>query len=293
MRSSRPLYQIIKGAAASIGRAERTSFQENGFCKVGAVLSPKTIREIRSRFPLIFAGTFNTGIYPDEWHWREGISKEGAAREICNAWKADRIIANTVLCEELGALAVALTGWNSARVAQDDCIWKPPGSGAVGHHRDGKYISEQFVPLKNNSITVWIALDDADIDTGVIEYVPGSHKWSSTGSEHEHLNDFHGGVDDHQEPSRRAAKEAGIKNMEVKALSVPAGHAVIHHQDIWHGSGPNTSPDRIRRALVVHLIDGNVRFRTGESLSDDSISGPGYIYGRYKLLGTNVCFIFF
>lgn len=30
-----------------------------------------------------------------------------------------------------------------------------------------RYISENFRPLENNSVTVWIALDDADEETGV------------------------------------------------------------------------------------------------------------------------------
>lgn len=39
----------------------------------------------------------------------------------------------------------------------------------VAHSR---YISENFRPLENNSVTVWIALDDADEETGV---VTGNH----------------------------------------------------------------------------------------------------------------------
>ena len=31
-----------------------------------------------------------------------------------------------------------------------------------------RYISENFRPLENNSVTVWIALDDADEETGVV-----------------------------------------------------------------------------------------------------------------------------
>ena len=52
-----------------------------------------------------------------------------------------------------------------------------------------------------------------------------------------------------------------------------AGHAVIHHQSTWHGSGPNVSPSRVRRALAVHMLRGDVAF----------VDRPGYIYGRYKL----------
>jgi hypothetical protein len=64
-----------------------------------------------------------------------------------------------------------------ARVAQDSLIWKPPGAGPVSYHQDAPYISAQFVPFQNNSITIWCALDDADEETGVVEYARGSHLW--------------------------------------------------------------------------------------------------------------------
>ena len=31
-----------------------------------------------------------------------------------------------------------------------------------------RYISQNFVPVEENSVTVWIALDDADAETGVV-----------------------------------------------------------------------------------------------------------------------------
>ena len=34
-------------------------------------------------------GSNSLGIYPDEWHWREGISKPEKFREIVNAWPLD------------------------------------------------------------------------------------------------------------------------------------------------------------------------------------------------------------
>jgi len=36
-------------------------------------------------------------IYPDEWHWRPGLSLPGVTREICNGWKADSTVRKTAL----------------------------------------------------------------------------------------------------------------------------------------------------------------------------------------------------
>jgi hypothetical protein len=115
---------------------------------------------------------------------REGISKPNAAREMCNAWKSDRTIASVVLNQDLGKFVASVMGWSSVRVAQDDLVWKPPSDNheqkridTVGFHQDSAYISAQFVPYDNNSVTVWMALDPADEETGCLEYAVESHLW--------------------------------------------------------------------------------------------------------------------
>jgi len=107
------------------------------------------------------------------------MGREDVTREMCNTWKSDRLIASIILSEHLGQLVGNVMGWPSVRIAQDDLIWKPPcqPKTVVGFHQDSAYISSQFEPYENNSVTVWIALDDADVETGCVEYVAGSHQW--------------------------------------------------------------------------------------------------------------------
>lgn len=47
------------------------------------VLDDATVQSLRSRLPHLFRGECDTGVYPDEMHWREGISKDDAPREVC------------------------------------------------------------------------------------------------------------------------------------------------------------------------------------------------------------------
>jgi hypothetical protein len=115
-----------------------------------------------------------------------------------------------------------------ARIAQDSLIWKPPGAGPVAFHQDAPYISAQFVPFQNNSITIWCALDDADADTGVVEYARGSHLWQAAdaadGSE-KGLS-FHGSSGAaYQLPLQKAAAAAGVVegDVDIVRLNVPAG----------------------------------------------------------------------
>ena len=52
---------------------------------------------LASRFAPLFRGEFETGLYPDEWNWREGRDAGDLTRQICNAWKSDRGVARAVL----------------------------------------------------------------------------------------------------------------------------------------------------------------------------------------------------
>lgn len=110
---------------------------------------------------------------------RQGLSRDDVTREMCNTWKCDRLIASVILSETIGAMVANITNWPSVRIAQDDLIWKPPGQTktTIGYHQDGTYISNQFVPREDNSVTVWIALDDVTNDMGCVEYAVGSHLW--------------------------------------------------------------------------------------------------------------------
>jgi len=74
----------------------------------------------------------------------------------------------------------------------------------------------------------------------------------------------------------RAAAAVGVSTPEISKVEVRAGGCVIHHGNVWHGSGRNTRADRVRRSIAVHTLRAGARFRE---------RGAGYIYGRYKRVG--------
>lgn len=267
------LVLLLVDAGASIKHGitptERKKFLADGFVVLDdAVLSASDCTALRDCFDDLFAGRFDTKIFPDEWHWRKGISMPSAVREMVNAWKCSDLVARVALHARLGRLACQLTGWEAARLAQDEVVDKPPGAGGVGYHRDSAYISDNFVPRDSNSVTMWIALDDADVDNGVVEYAVGSHMWSRDCAGEAQ---FHG-TTDYMAAVRAAAPD---DKLHIVAPRIPTGRAVVHHQDVLHGSPPNISPHRPRRALVLHFLRADVQFR--------STPPPDYIYGRYVL----------
>lgn len=246
-------------------------FRRDGFLVVERILSPDRIAALRDRFPLVFAGRFDTGIYPDEWYWREGMSLPDVTRHMANAWKADLAIARLALSADLGRAAALLAGWSGTRLGQDTLWWKAPRTKPVTFHQDTSFLD---VLDPQQTLTCWVTLDDTHRDAGTLEYVPGSHLWPLTPIP----EGFHA-PEDYRAHMRAAAAAAGITPPDPVLIEVPAGSCVFHAGEIWHGSGPNRTDDRMRRSIGVHVIPEQARF---------SDRPGGYIYRRYQRTGDPV-----
>jgi len=243
-------------------------FEADGFVIVEGVLTPAETEAARARFEPLFAGTFETGLMPDEWNWRAGRDAADLTRQICNGWKSDRTIAAIVLDARVGAAAAALGGWPGARINQDNVIWKPPGARPLGFHQDDSY-QDWIVP--GAMMTFWITLDDTLSHQGTIEYVRGSHAWPLSPP----IARFHA-PDDPLADMMTAARVAGIANPEIVPIEVKAGSAVIHHGRTWHGSRDNRGANP-RRSIISHCMSSAARFH-------ETAVSP--IYGRYKKAGS-------
>ncbi|KYC41820.1 mitomycin antibiotic biosynthesis protein [Scytonema hofmannii PCC 7110] len=252
-----------------LGNVELSSFQDSGFLVIENLLESTMVKALRDRFEPLFRGEFETGVYPDEWYWREGMSLPDITRHMANAWKSDLTIAKLVLSADIARAAALLMSWNGARLGQDTIWMKPPQTKAIAMHQDSSYM-DFLVP--SETITCWITLDDTQANAGTIEYVPGSHNWKLTARP----LDFHTPKGGYQAKMLAAAALAGIENPQIIPIEVPAGSCVFHHGHIWHGSGANTTEHIIRRSIGIHLLRSDVRFHT---------SGGGYIYGRYQRVG--------
>ena len=248
-------------------RMER--FARDGFVVIERLLPEALTARVRDRFAPLFAGEFETGVWPDEWYWREEISLPDATRHMSGAWKSDRTLASVSLSAELGRAVSTLADWPGARIGLDTLWWKTPGAKAIALHQDSTYHAS-LDPAE--VVTCWFALDDTRKDAGTIEYVVGSHRWPLK----EDIGEFHAPPGDHRATMRAAAAAAGVSDPEIVQLEVPAGTCVIHHGRLWHGSAGNTTADRVRRSLAVHLIRSDTKFR------EDRL---GYVYGRYKRTG--------
>ncbi|WP_031465120.1 phytanoyl-CoA dioxygenase family protein [Sciscionella sediminilitoris] len=119
-------------------------------------------------------------------------------------------------------------------------ILKPAYSGqAVLWHQDGA-----FWPLEPmRVVTLWLAADHSTPENGCVRVIPGSHK-----------QDF-SEMRDSTEVDNVFGKEIAVDVDESEAVDMVLrpGDVEVHHPNIVHGSGPNTSPNR-RCGLTIRYI---------------------------------------
>ncbi|MFM7424333.1 MAG: phytanoyl-CoA dioxygenase family protein [Elainella sp.] len=254
-------------------------FQTDGFLILDRLVPLDFTQQLIQRIDGLFQGQFETGIYPDEWYWRQGLSLPDVTREICNAWKSDLTIASLVLSAEIGRLTATLAGWSGARIGQDSMWMKPPGAKAIAMHQDGAYIDYLDPPAM---ITCWIALNDASAADGTLVYARGSHQWDLV----DVAGEFHAPTKDYRWAMLQAAEQAGVAEPELVVVEIPAGGCAFHHGRTWHGLLPTTRTEGTFYSIGLHTIPAQTRFH--------ATNRPGYIYGRYKRIGdTNMDESFF
>lgn len=122
--------------------------------------------------------------------------------------------------------------------------FKPPKARGQALHQDNYYLRVQ----PGTCLAAWLALDPCDEQNGCLEIIPGSHNW----------------------PILCAAQADTTASFTDVTVEVPAGyesHPIImdagsvmfFNGSLVHGSKPNITSDRFRRALIGHYVEGNAR----------------------------------
>ena len=99
-------------------------------------------------------------------------------------------------------------------------------------------------------VTAWVALSDASIAAGCMQVLLGSHEWGVF----EH--------DDKPEPMNMIRRGQGISdhfdNTQGTFIPVGPGQMSLHHTDLVHASGGNTTHDR-RLGFAISYIPAHVK----------------------------------
>lgn len=205
-------------------------FNRDGYLKGLPLFSNSEIVEIRAYFDSLLSAALASGA--DSYSISSAHLKHGRVYDILSE---PRIVA--VVKDLLGDNVI---GWGS------HFFCKMPHDGKrVAWHQDASYW-----PLSHSkTVTVWLAIDDADIENGCMRFLAGSHEFG-------HLTYRPSSPEEHNvlDQTVENAEQYGTPT----AVELKAGQISIHSDLLLHGSEANDS-DRRRCGLTLRYCSADVR----------------------------------
>lgn len=230
----------------SITELERIVWQKDGYIIRRAVFSTDEIEEMISHYmalnaegphPGDFAGV-PTEIQNDPLATFPRLIQMHQYDEKSAAWANDPRLVHP--CAELMG--------QSAVLNQTMLYYKPAGARGQSFHQDCLYI--RLHPL----IGAWVSLDRADEENGTMVMAPGSQKLGLLrGEEADTSWSF---------TSEQTAMPTG---QPLVAAILQPGDVIFFDGFCIHGSYPNRSSDRFRRAFICHFQGANAGALGGPS----------------------------
>jgi phytanoyl-CoA hydroxylase len=153
----------------------------------------------------------------------------------------DRVSLNWMIDARINRVLTALAGREPLAV-QTMLYFKPPGARGQALHQDNYYLRVR----PGTCLAAWMALDPCDEETGCMLVVPGSHTWPLLCIT--------------QADTRQSFTDVTVpipEGTDIRPVLMQPGDVLFFNGSLVHGSLPNRSRDRFRRALIGHYIEGD------------------------------------
>jgi hypothetical protein len=196
--------------------------------------------------------------------WPEAFSASARNNAHLNFEFLDSIVHNKILLDAVEDIL----GPNILAYASTLFIKEPRDPGFVSWHQDGKYMGLS----ENIGITAWVALSEANGESGCMSMIPGSHEKMLA-----HKDTF--------EKDNILTRGQEVQNVDVgKAVETPLrpGQASFHCPTVIHGSQPNRSKQRRIGFAIQTYIPTNVKSIHGRA-SAQLVRGID-TFGHFDLL---------
>jgi len=256
-----PVGPLLAGATHRDTRTYRLSdeqiafFHENGYLAGVRVLSDGQVDTLREELAALAEPAHPGNELFYEYHSNESADPDRVLFHALGAWRITAGFHDLLWNPAFTVPASQLLG-GAVRFWHDQLFCKPAHhGGVVAWHQDYSYWT-RTTPMSH--LTCWIGLDDAAIDNGCLQYVPGSHRWELLP-----VTGLAGDMDAIQ----TVLSDEQKRQFHPVPVELKKGQCAFHHPMLVHGSFEN-STDRPRRATVINV------FRDGVcSYTDDELLG--------------------
>lgn len=214
-------------------------YQQNGFVNVPGLFSQQEVQRYIEHYMELNAQGFGEG--------RREIADETDPLKkyprLMHPHRHDRISMEWMLDRRIVECLESLLG-PEPYATQTMMYYKPPGSRGQALHQDQFYLRVQ----PGTCMAAWMALDRCDEENGCLQIVPGSGNLPVLCSVEADLNESF--VSDTVEIP---------EGMKPTPVIMEPGDVLFFNGSVIHGSYPNTTKDRFRRALIGHYVSGEAQ----------------------------------
>ena len=217
------------------------SFHERGFLAVGRITTDAELEWLAEIYDRLFRER-DSGVPGGYFDLSRPYDSDGPdlLPQVLRPELRHPELYETTFFRSARRVAARLLGTDEGELeAWGHLIQKPARiGGELPWHQDEAYWDPR---LEYAAVGVWMPLDPASIESGCMEFIPGSHRGEVR--PHRHIGD---------DPAVHGLRTDGVDDSRAVAVPVPAGSATIHHCRVLHRSQPNTT-DRVRRACATEL----------------------------------------
>ncbi len=205
-------------------------YNAKGYLSRLRIFSDAEIEDIRSRFDRLLAEVTAAG----------GDSYSISSAHLRHADAYDLLTDRRIVSYVGDLLGENVVGWGS------HYFCKMPGDGkSVSWHQDASY----WPLTPAHTVTVWLAIDDADVENACMRFIPGSHLRGRIA--------FEKSADDEANVLNQTVRDAGRFGAPVENV-LRAGEISLHSDLLLHGSEANRS-NRRRCGLTLRYCAASVR----------------------------------
>jgi len=224
-----------------MSESSKTAYDREGYVVACGTFSADEVGQLREHYMTLR----RRGSYRDDVVGVETTSRDPLKRypRMAQMHRWDDLSLRWLLDTRLRDRLTELLG-DEPYAVQTMLYFKPPGSRGQAVHQDNFYLKAE----PGTCAAAWMALDRADTENGCLLVVPGSHRWPILCTE-------------------KADTSTSFTDVTVPVpeqwstvpIVLEPGDVLFFHGSLVHGSAPNVTPDRFRRALIGHYITGDAR----------------------------------
>ncbi|XP_064102191.1 uncharacterized protein LOC135212576 isoform X2 [Macrobrachium nipponense] len=226
----------------AVTQSMKDAYNDNGYVLIRNVLNDAEMTKLK-------AGLESPGIQKHAYNTSDG-SRD--TRMVLWFHCGDDMTGAVASCEKIAGTMEKLMGGDEVYHLSSKLLMKAPQTGgSFLWHQDYGYFYKWGYMYPNNA-SVFIAIDDCNLDNGCLQVLRGSHKMGR-------VDHIPVGKQLSADPER---VEEAKKRLDLIAVDMKAGDVLYFNSNLLHCSGPNKSNSRRWSYVIAYNERSNLSYMT-------------------------------